>query len=77
MHFITDFSRAYQERQPLFEAPFTPKQVVIFEVGKQAEWASIARGGEDGSKDSTQLPDQNIQFWPEMYIYVLRLQPSR
>ncbi|MBI2999770.1 MAG: hypothetical protein HYY46_15170 [Deltaproteobacteria bacterium] len=35
MHFITDFFRAYQERQVLFDAPFTPEQVAILKLGRQ------------------------------------------
>jgi hypothetical protein len=35
MHFITDFFRAYQERQLLFDAPFTPEQVAIFKSGSK------------------------------------------
>ena len=33
MHFITDFFRAYQERQPLFQAPFTAQQVAVLKSG--------------------------------------------
>jgi hypothetical protein len=33
MHFITDFFRAYQERQLLFDTPFTPEQVTILKSG--------------------------------------------
>jgi hypothetical protein len=29
MHFITDFFRSYQERQLLFQAPFTTEQVAV------------------------------------------------
>ena len=35
MHFITDFFRAYQERQALFEAPFTAEQVAILKSGRR------------------------------------------
>jgi hypothetical protein len=35
MHFITDFFRAYQERQLLFEAPFSPEQVAILKSGRR------------------------------------------
>jgi hypothetical protein len=35
MHFITDFFRAYQERQLLFEAPFAPEQVAILKSGRR------------------------------------------
>ncbi|HSE84620.1 MAG TPA: hypothetical protein VLJ79_00200 [Candidatus Binatia bacterium] len=35
MHFITDFFRAYQERQMLFDAPFTPEQVTILKSGSK------------------------------------------
>ena len=33
MHFITDFFRVYQERQQLFEAPFTTEQVALLKRG--------------------------------------------
>jgi hypothetical protein len=33
MHFIADFFRVYQERQYLFEPPFTPEQVHLIESG--------------------------------------------
>jgi hypothetical protein len=33
MHFIADFFRVYQERQQLFEAPFTSEQVALLKVG--------------------------------------------
>ena len=33
MHFIADFFRVYQERQQLFEAPFTTEQVVLLKSG--------------------------------------------
>jgi hypothetical protein len=35
MHFITDFFRAYQERQLLFDPPFTPEQVTILKSGSR------------------------------------------
>jgi hypothetical protein len=35
MHFITDFFRAYQERQPMFEAPFAPEQVATLKSGRR------------------------------------------
>jgi len=35
MHFITDFFRAYQERQPLFQAPFTGQQVAVLKSGRR------------------------------------------
>ena len=35
MHFITDFFRTYQERQQLFDTPFTPEQVAILKSGKK------------------------------------------
>ena len=35
MHFITDFFRAYQERQPMFEAPFAPEQVAALKSGRR------------------------------------------
>ncbi len=35
MHFITDFFRAYQERQLLFDPPFTPEQVKILKSGSR------------------------------------------
>jgi hypothetical protein len=35
MHFITDFFRTYQERQQLFDAPFTPEQVAILQSGNK------------------------------------------
>jgi hypothetical protein len=33
MHFIADFFRVYQERQQLFEAPFTTEQVALLKLG--------------------------------------------
>jgi hypothetical protein len=33
MHFIADFFRVYQERQQLFEAPFTTEQVELLKSG--------------------------------------------
>jgi hypothetical protein len=33
MHFITDFFRSYQERQLLFQAPFTTEQVAVLKSG--------------------------------------------
>ncbi len=33
MHFIADFFRVYQERQYLFDAPFTTQQVVLLKSG--------------------------------------------
>ncbi|HEX2230136.1 MAG TPA: hypothetical protein VHM64_23620 [Candidatus Binatia bacterium] len=33
MHFIADFFRVYQDRQHLFEPPFTPEQVVLIKSG--------------------------------------------
>jgi hypothetical protein len=33
MHFITDFFRTYQERQNLFDPPFTPEQVALLKTG--------------------------------------------
>ena len=35
MHFIADFFRAYQERQELFEAPFTTEQVELLKSGSK------------------------------------------
>jgi hypothetical protein len=35
MHFIADFFRVYQERQQLFEAPFTTEQVELLKSGVQ------------------------------------------
>jgi hypothetical protein len=35
MHFIADFFRVYQERQYLFEAPFTTPQVELLKTGRQ------------------------------------------
>jgi hypothetical protein len=35
MHFITDFFRAYQERQLLFDPPFTPEQVTMLKSGSR------------------------------------------
>ena len=35
MHFIADFFRVYQERQQLFEAPFTSEQVELLKSGVQ------------------------------------------
>jgi len=35
MHFIADFFRVYQERQYLFEAPFTIPQVELLKTGRQ------------------------------------------
>jgi len=35
MHFITDLFRAYQERQPLFAAPFTAEQVTVLKAGRR------------------------------------------
>jgi hypothetical protein len=35
MHFITDFFRAYQERQSLFQAPFTAQQVAVLKSGRR------------------------------------------
>ena len=35
MHFITDFFRAYQEQQLLFDPPFTPEQVTILKSGSR------------------------------------------
>jgi hypothetical protein len=35
MHFITDFFRSYQERQPLFQPPFTEQQLAILKTGKR------------------------------------------
>ena len=35
MHFIADFFRVYQERQYLFEAPFTTPQVEQLKTGRQ------------------------------------------
>jgi hypothetical protein len=33
MHFIADFFRVYQERQHLFDPPFTPEQVILLKSG--------------------------------------------
>jgi hypothetical protein len=33
MHFIADFFRVYQERQHLFDAPFTTQQVTLLKSG--------------------------------------------
>ena len=33
MHFITDFFRSYQQRQNLFDPPFTPEQVTLLKTG--------------------------------------------
>jgi hypothetical protein len=33
MHFIADFFRVYQERQYLFDAPFTTQQVALLKSG--------------------------------------------
>jgi len=33
MHFITDFFRTYQERQNLFDLPFTSEQVALLKAG--------------------------------------------
>jgi hypothetical protein len=33
MHFIADFFHVYQERQHLFDPPFTPEQVVRLKSG--------------------------------------------
>lgn len=35
MQFITDFFRAYQERSQLFDAPFTPEQVISLKSGRK------------------------------------------
>jgi len=35
MHFITDFFRCYHERNPLFDAPFTPEQIPILKSGRK------------------------------------------
>jgi hypothetical protein len=35
MHFITDFFRSYQERQLLFQAPFTTEQVAALKLGRR------------------------------------------
>jgi hypothetical protein len=35
MHFIADFFRVYQERQYLFEAPFTTPQVELLKTGRR------------------------------------------
>jgi hypothetical protein len=35
MHFITDFFRAYQERQLLFDPPFTAEQVTLLKSGSR------------------------------------------
>jgi hypothetical protein len=37
MHFIADFFRVYQERQQLFEAPFTPAQAALIKSGKRPD----------------------------------------
>lgn len=37
MHFIADFFRAYQERQELFEAPFTTQQVALLKSGERPD----------------------------------------
>ena len=36
MHFIADFFRAYQDRQELFEAPFTTEQVELLKSGAKS-----------------------------------------
>jgi hypothetical protein len=35
MHFITDFFRSYQERQLLFQAPFTTERVAALKLGRR------------------------------------------
>ena len=37
MHFIADFFRVYQERQYLFDAPFTAAQVELLKMGRRPE----------------------------------------
>jgi hypothetical protein len=37
MHFIADFFRVYQERQELFKAPFTTKQVALLKSGAKPD----------------------------------------
>ena len=37
MHFIADFFRVYQERQQLFEAPFTTEQVALLKRGAKPD----------------------------------------
>ena len=37
MHFITDFFRVYQERQYLFDAPFTAPQVELLKMGRRPD----------------------------------------
>jgi hypothetical protein len=37
MHFIADFFRVYQERESLFEAPFTAGQVEVVKMGRRPD----------------------------------------
>jgi len=37
MHFIADFFRTYQDRQELFAAPFTSRQVALIKLGERPD----------------------------------------
>jgi hypothetical protein len=37
MHFIADFFRVYQERESLFDAPFTAGQLEVLKMGQRPE----------------------------------------
>jgi hypothetical protein len=37
MHFIADFFRVYQERESLFDAPFTAGQLEVLTMGRRPD----------------------------------------